>query len=181
MVSDSELDSTLMEAMSEMALALGTAKPERREDGGLCLREGALLLCFRGVPRLNEIQPSIFVTSSLGDEPYSVDTVQEWLGEAARAYMFNNGDILQVSRQVADFARRIIGQYRSDPVAAKAGLLSAGRVLAQRFNTAEIRERAKNAWAQGDYALVKSSYEELGDELTPVERKRLSIAMNAVA
>lgn len=176
MTTDDDLDAALAEALSTLVSALGTAQLERTKVGHLRLRDGDLVIDFHSAAHLNEIQPAVAIATPSGLERLSLDAVQGWLEEPVHAYMFNEANLQAGCRRAAHFAEKVIDRFRRDPASARNAIRAIERRRIDRFQINEIRQDANEAWARQDFALARALYEKVGDDLTPVERKRLDIA-----
>jgi hypothetical protein len=182
MIPAQDLHEALANALLGVSSRLGSLRLEHREPGLVCVCDGPLEICLRGVPHLNEIQCSISVANALGGrEFFAADTVQAWLGEPAKAYMFHRENIESVCYLVAQFVQRVISKYRSNPDSLTDSLVQIENNLVDLSNINQKRKDAAEAWNRKDFESAKRLYSDIFDHLTPVERKRFEIARRTVA
>lgn len=142
------------------------------EDGQLLFSNGFLRVHLMPAVHMNEIE----LVLEIGDKKYSQDTVQSWLGEPVRAYMFSMGTIQSVAKAIVGVVGRIFERLKDGVVTAVRELEIASDRLSEESMRAWTLEQANDAWHSRRYNEAVKFYTKLGPNLSKSEEKRLKIA-----
>jgi hypothetical protein len=176
MPSKRDLDHAIEAALAALAAELGTAQPEPNGRGGFRLNDSERTFEMLGSPSTNQIEWWV-TDGAWGEGPIRAELFKDMWGQPAPENQFSQTNFGSVAAKVAEAGKRALISLRENRRETLRALEEAEARAVERDHVAELRRQADEAWLRKDYAIIRRIYGPRKAILTPLERKRLDIAL----